>query len=356
MMKSGECKVVEEPTSENDPRRVFHFKSFEVEPFGYEDLKKNNPRMPLQLAVKFRNAVLGDQCENIDVTNDRYQSDFVLQSHFSTQSYGLVQGGWFPPGFSTLDNMTYLLDRCAYNDVRAYCQGQDLEVPSRDFLEYLTHSGTSINILPVILEGNRQRVPSDFETVQQYNEVMSNLAPIMPKAIFRPKGAHAIIAAMRLLRDPFLADEREKRFLSDIATHLISPVGKNRREEVIRSIKLSADLHGIERFSFVLLAAISAVVCPQGGNPARNILKVRPNYSDQDIYNALSDLRSLKLLSGLIAILPDQNPVFCTSDKNLALFWVGLRGRDFLHSNGKMSFTISISDTLFPGLDAEFLQ
>lgn len=353
-MKSGEFRVVEQSSTEGGARRVLHFKSFEIDPFCYEDLKKNNPRKPLHLSVKFRNAVMGDQCENIDVTDNRYQSDFVLQSHFSTQSYALIQGGWFPPGFSTLDNLTYLLDRCAYNDVRAYCQGLDIEAPDADFVEYLTHSGTCINVLPVVLEGNNRRMPSDFEIFQQYNEVMSNLDPILPNAIFRPNGAAAIIAVKRLLTDPFLSIAKEGRFLAEIAPLLQSPVGRKRRTEVLKQIKMSADLHAIGRFSLVFLAAISAAVCPQSENPARNILKIRSNYGDQDIYNALSDLRSLKLLSGMIAILPDENPAFCTSDKNLALFWVGLQGKNFVHTKDEMSFTIILSDKLFPGLDEGF--
>lgn len=355
MMKMGEFKVAEFP-GENEKPKVLHFKSFEVEPFGFEDLQRSNPREPIDLSVRIRNAKLGDQCENVEVTDETYQSDFELESPFSTHSYALTQGGWFPPGFSTRDNLTYLLDRCAYNDVRAYCRGQNVTVPDKDFIEYLTHPGTRINVLPTIIEGNNRRMPSDLEIFHQYEEVMKHLRPILPDAIFQPDGAAAIIAAKNLLADPFLAIDQEGRFLEDIAPFLKSPVGRKRRAEVLEQIRLSADLHGITRGSFVFLAAVSATVCPQAANPARDILKIRSTYSDADIYNALSDLRSLKLLSALIAILPDQNPAFCTADKSLALFWVGLEVRGFRHAGNKMSFTFTLSDRLFPGLDKSLLQ
>ena len=351
MMRGGDFKVVEQESVDGSPRRVLHFDSFEMEPFGYEDLRSNNPRKPLNAAVKLRNATLGNECQNVKMPEERYRSDFVLQSHFSNQSYALVQGGWVPPGFSTLEDITYLLDRCAYNDVRAFCRGQDVDAPERDFVEYLTSSGTRINVLPVLLEGNRQRKPTDFEIIQQYQEVMSNLAPILPHASFTPSGIPAIIAAKNLLNDPFMSITRERSFLADIAPLLQSPVGRKRRDEVLRKITFSADLHSIGRSSFVFLAAVSAAVCPQSESPARKTLKIRSNYGEQDIYNALADLRSLKLLSGLISTLPDQNPAFCTSDKNLALFWVGLQGRHFTHTKDEMSFTVSISEELFPGVD-----
>ncbi|MGC9417871.1 MAG: hypothetical protein ACP5EN_02760, partial [Rhodovulum sp.] len=90
--------------------------------------------------------------------------------------------------------------------------------------------------------------------------------------------------------------------------------------------------------------------CPKLSDDAQ-ALKIRANYGEQDIDNALADLRSLKLSSGLISTLSDQNPVFCISDKNLALFWVGLQGRHFTLTKNEMSFTVSMSEELFPGVD-----
>tara|TARA_Y100000815_G_C13324608_1_gene493639 strand:+ start:1545 stop:1841 length:297 start_codon:yes stop_codon:yes gene_type:complete len=98
-------------------------------------------------------------------------------------------------------------------------------------------------VLPVLLEGNRQRKPTDFEIIQQYQEVMSNLAPILPHASFSSSGIPAIIAAKHLLNDPFMSITRERSFLADIAPLLQSPVGRKRRDEVLRKIIFSADLH-----------------------------------------------------------------------------------------------------------------
>jgi len=202
-----------------------------------------------------------------------------------------------------------------------------------------------------LLEGNSRRIPTDLEIIQQYNEVMSHLSPILPEACFTPSGIRAIIGTKKLLNDPFMSIVGERSFLADIAPLLKSPVARKRRDKVLQKMMVSADLYEIRRSSFVFLAAVSAAVCPQSENPARKILKIRANYREQDIYNALADLRSLKLLSGLISTLPDQNPAFCTSDKNLALFWVGLQVRHFTRTRNEMSFTVSISEELFPGVD-----
>ena len=51
----------------------------------------------------------------------------------------------------------------------------------------------------------------------------------------------------------------------------------------------------------------------------------------------------------LFAMYPDQRLMLCTADKDLALFWTGLRARDFAFSNGRMTFDMSPTD-LLPGI------
>ncbi|MEP4248341.1 hypothetical protein [Tateyamaria sp.] len=356
MLSSSQFKFVEEVSDDEAPPRVVHFKDFDIEPFGYDDLIKLNPRKPLTIPVRLRSAVLGDQCQRIDITGEKLSADFELESHFSTKSYALVKGGWFPPGLTTRTNPTYLLDRCAYNDIRSSCASSDRVGPYADFIEYLQHPQTKINLLPILLEGNQGRKPTDLEVLQQYNEVLSNITLLLPDAELCPSGSMAVQAAKNLLRDPFLDTTREQKFLLDVAKFLKSPVARRRKPEILDQIKLSASLQGVDRFSFAFLAAVSAVLCSQSRNPAMRILKVTPTYSETDTYNALADLTSLKMLCALSALFPGESPVFCTSDKNLALFWVGLGLRDFKYAGKELSMTFSVSEELFPGIDRSFFE
>lgn len=356
MLRGGTIKVIEKDNEEDFERRVIHLENFEIEPFGYEDLIENNPSKPLNVYVKLRHALLGEECENIELTNERYKSDSLLRSRFSTQSYALTQGGWFPPGLTTLEDPTYLLDRCAYNDVRSFSAGGDDGVPTRDFLESLKKPGIKINLLPLLIEGNKRRKPTDSEVIDQYQEVIRNLSHVLPHASFTPEGNPAIESAIDLISTSVMYNEQEISFIADIAHLLQSPIGRKRRDEVLQRIILSADLHEIGRTELVCLSAISAAACPQSNNPARSILKIRPGYGDEDIHNALADLRSLKLLIAMYSMAPENNNVFCTSDKNLALFWVGLQAGNFILNDTGLLFTFALSEKLFPEVDLEIFS
>jgi hypothetical protein len=51
------------------------------------------------------------------------------------------------------------------------------------------------------------------------------------------------------------------------------------------------------------------------------------NYSAEDAYNAISDLRHIELAALSQAVLPDRAFALCTNDRGLALFWSALEFR-----------------------------
>jgi hypothetical protein len=79
------------------------------------------------------------------------------------------------------------------------------------------------------------------------------------------------------------------------------------------------------------------------------MLKFRPEYTLKDADNALADLRSIKLLISLFALFPEQRAMLCTSDRDLALFWLGIRASDFGNQDGRASFSLSPTSDLLPG-------
>lgn len=88
---------------------------------------------------------------------------------------------------------------------------------------------------------------------------------------------------------------------------------------------------------------------PNGSSPASRVLKFCPTYTKGDAYNALSDLRALEILMCLFGQFPNQNLMLWTSDKNLALFWVGLNASNFAFRDGRWYFKVAPTE-LLPGI------
>jgi hypothetical protein len=100
--------------------------------------------------------------------------------------------------------------------------------------------------------------------------------------------------------------------------------------------------------SLVLLAALSVVAIPMGRSPAAKILKFKPNYREEDAYNALVDFRALDLLVSFLALYPDQSIQLYTADRALALFWVGARASNFGRASDGFTFDVSPVPELIP--------
>jgi hypothetical protein len=92
---------------------------------------------------------------------------------------------------------------------------------------------------------------------------------------------------------------------------------------------------------------------PTGNSPAKRLLKPSANYSAEDAYNALADLRSLEILICLFALFPEQQIMLCTGDKNLALFWAGIRASKYDWVGKAAIFTLSPIGALLPEVSVE---
>jgi len=356
MLKNSSLRVSLVDENDNSRSKNVWLKDYEVRPFGYHDLKKNNKKIPFSGAVTLNHAILDDSADFTTASDVRHTAQFTLKSNSTNSSYALMYGGWFPPGFTSMENPIYLLDTCTYNDIRHYCKSGDGGWADLDYVENFLEPECNINILPVLLEGNNRRIPDDFEILQHYKEVMKHLHSVLPNARFHPTGYQAILAVKNFINEPAIDIRKESLFLKDIWHHLRSPVAKKRLPSVLKEIRFYADLHQVGSASLTFLAVLSALSCGQSNNPARKIFKAGGEFDAEEAYNALSDLRSLKILCIAIAGLPAENPVFCTSDKNLALFWVGLDLKNIRTDGNKLSYDITFSDILFPGLDISIIK
>jgi hypothetical protein len=147
--------------------------------------------------------------------------------------------------------------------------------------------------------------------------------------------------------------DRKQDFLCRVNAGLQSPVARRKVQSVCDKIVAIAKDCGLQARSLVVLAALSSVVVANGKSPARRLLKFQPNYGRGDAYNSLADLRSLEVLMDVFAIFPNQRVMLCTADKNLALFWSGIRASNFVRLTDNTSFDFDRSSDLFPGVTKE---
>lgn len=329
---------------------------YEVVPLSYVAISTANPKEALEYELTVRNARIHPTSENIPVeeSSDRYQFSTPIKSELKNSAYGLLPGGWLPPSLFTYRDSTFLLDRCTFKDLSALKRRHGERAASIDHLGFLAEQGTKLNLMPVLIEGNKQRRPSRDELLIAANAAASELRCVAPHAVMTPNEGQNAEASHKLLDDPAFALSPEIVFLKSVRAQIKHPVAFSRRPDAVASICLAADAAGISRYSFVALAAMSAALQDSRGNPARKLLKLSTLHTDEGIHNVLSDLRSLKMLAATSAIFPEEHPMFCTSDKNLALFWVALNPHGFKwdSSIGRMSYNVVLSDLLFPGIES----
>lgn len=329
---------------------------YDLSPLGYEELNKARQNQPLTVNLAISGAKIHPSSVNIDLEPGRYTSDITINSTLTCAAYGLIEGGWMVPGIHAHRRCTYLLDRCAFKEVTLLAHRKSKGCHQNDFLGWLADPGASINYIPVVLEGRNRRRPTPFELPTEAFDVEKSLRVALPLAELKHTAEQAAIAASNLLSDPALSIKNEINFLSDICHHLLHPTNHERRQSVVWEICQAADRHGVARLSFTCLAVISAILCDPKDNPALKLLKVSQLNTSGGMYNALSDLRALKMLAMMISFRPEERPMFCTSDKSLANFWVALNPRNMRIQNGRASWEVSYNESWFPGIDETLLQ
>lgn len=152
-----------------------------------------------------------------------------------------------------------------------------------------------------------------------------------------------------LIEDTRAGFETKRKFLLDLAPLLSSPTSHRLVDARWRDVLDAADRYGLARDALIVLAALSSVAVPNSRSAAKKVLKFKAGYSDQDIYNALADLRSLEILIQLITLFPDERPAIFTADKPLALFWTGIRANGFKRNDLRVSCDLAPVEQLLPG-------
>jgi hypothetical protein len=330
------------------------FAGVEFTPLGYADLVDTKLGDKVVIPLNWKNAkVIESNIAEIEL--ERFASgNATLESAYTSRAIGLVKGGWLPSGLAVRQDMIVLPDRCTITELKGrFRDGIKKNEDDKDFLDFFEGDGIRINPLLYALEGNLRRNPTPDQVQQQFEEVMAALRLALPKAELVPGDGGGLQGVVGIVHDTLSSMERKQTFLMRLAPKLQPPTSASKKAQLWDEVLAAAQDCGVPTNSLVVLAVLSSISVPMGNSPAKRLLKPSANYSTEDAYNALADLRSLEILMCLFALFPDQQLMLCTGDKNLALFWAGIRASKFDWAGKAATFNLSPIEALLPDVSVE---
>lgn len=330
------------------------FEGGEIQPLRYEDLVKIKLDGPINIPLSIAGArVVESNYPDLPITSEGTVKA-PLESHYASKAIGLVRGGWLPSGLALRDGMTVLPDRCTIKDIAARYRDGVKKFTGDDFLDIFQGKAVRINPILFAMEGNERDFPTPEQVVSQWAEAKRKVLDALPDAQILPDSAvQGVIGLISDMRSSF---DKQVEFLCLVAPKLQAPVSASRRPEVWHWVLKTAERCGLMKGSLVVLAALSMVVAVKGASPAKRLIKPSAKYSKADAYNALSDLRALELLMRLYAVFPNEKVMLCTGDKNLALFWAGMRASGFTREGMITRYTLSPVEALLQKVTPELRE
>lgn len=335
--------------------RSVMFADVEFRGLGYADLIGHTLGTPLTIPLRLANARVVESSFDGISSDAPVSVSTVLNSPYSSRALGLVRDGWLPSGIAFKDSMIVLPDRCVFTELAGrFRAGEKTKLEDKDFLDFVIGRTVRINPLLYVLEGNLKKNPDYASIEHQFDVATEIINAALPMAQIVPSGRGGLEGVRGLIRDSEAGMARKQEFLMRLAPKLRAPIAARRVTEVWDDVLSTAKACGVPARSLVVLAALSAVCVPNGKSPAKGLLKFNVNkYTVEDAYNALADLRSLEVLMHLLAMFPDEEILLCTGDKDLVLFWAGIRPSELVMVNGVFSAKFSPVDELLPNVAPE---
>jgi hypothetical protein len=330
------------------PPRMVEVVDFDVRPLGFDALLNAPIHRSFIFPIEIANArIVKTDILNLDASKPARLSAQIETSH-SSRVIALVPGGWLPSGLAiSRKNATLFIDRNIVGEIVGRFDGGVNKGREPDFLDVFANQVVRVNPMLCVLEGNTRSPPSVDEVGAQLQEVTAQIRKALPTAIL-PDEPNVFRGVVGLIEDSRAGMAQREAFLLRVAPVLRSPVSRSRIDERWNDVLVAADACGVRRKSLVVLAALSCIVAPKGPNLCRRLLKFRPSYRPADAYNALADLRALDIFINLCALWPEHLPRLCTADKDLALFWTGLRVTNIAAKRGGATFDLSPVEALLP--------
>lgn len=333
---------------DGEPNRATTFTWERVEPLGYAELVAADLHGGPTIPFVFHGCRIVDTDTELD-RNQLHTVRLTLESAFRSRTIGLVRNGWLPSALAAdVPDTVVLLDRNVVSEIVERFDGTGGLGRRSDFIDLLADKPVRINPVLFAMEGNVRALPSPEAVRQQLDEVTAKLRKALPQAQL-VLGSDSLRGALGLIEESRQGFERKQAFLVQIAADLAAPVSRKKLPGRWAAVVAAADTCGVPRSSLVVLAALSSVVVPNGQSPARRLLKFKADYTEKDAYNALADLRSLEMLIYLFSWFPSVPTAFFTADRNLALFWCGLRASNFESRGRGVGCSLAPVEELLPG-------
>jgi hypothetical protein len=330
------------------PSRATTFTWDRVEPLGYAELVAADLHHGPTIPFVFHGCRIVDTDTELD-RNQLHTVRLTLESVFRSRTIGLVRNGWLPSALAAdVPDAIILLDRNVVSEIVERFDGAKDIGGRSDFLDLLADKPVRINPVLFAMEGNVRAMPTPELVRQQLDEVAAKLRKALPQAQL-VLGSDSLRGALGLIEESRQGFERKQAFLMQIAADLAAPVSRKKVPARWAEVIAAADTCGVARSSLVVLAALSSVVVPNGQSPAKRLLKFKADYTEEDAYNVLADLRSLEMLIYLFSWFPSVPAAFFTADRNLALFWCGLRASNFESRGRGVGCTLAPVEQLLPG-------
>lgn len=327
------------------------FSGVELLPLAYGDLidKKLNSKLTIPLAWERAKVVSSDVPDVSAGQNASCKA--VLQSIYTSKAIGLVKGGWLPAGLAANQGMIVLPDRNVVSLIKGrFHGGIKKSADDKDFLDFFLHSGIRVNPMLCAVEGNLRRNPSPDVVRQQIEEVINDMSSALPSAEVFPSGEVGLKGVVGIVADTLGELQKRQQFLMRISSKLKKPTSYKAKDYLWDEIIAASGECSVSVQSLVVIAALSAISVPMGKSPAKRLLKIKNNYSIEDTYNALADIRSLEIFMCLMGLFPDEKFMLCTGDKDLALLWAGIGASEFKWDGGRMDYKLSLVEEFLPGL------
>ena len=337
-----------EETESGDPGRTFKFTSVNIEPLGYAALENAKPHSKVSIPIRWKDATIVSASVNEIDRNLTYTVTGHLNSDFTARAIGLIKGGWLPSALAASDlNTIVMVDRNTVTQIKGRFEQGKPKYPERDFIDLFADKPIRIHPMLFGMEGNTKGIPTPEQVRAQIKEAVSTLKAALPSAEIMADAGH-ITGALGLIEDSRHGLEQKQLFLMRLAPILAAPVSGKNMHRLWDKVLAVADQYGVPRKSLVVLAALSAVVVPNGCSPTKRLLKCKQKYSEGDAYNALCDIRALEILISGFAMYPAQPMQLCTADRDLALFWVGIGASNFRYSGNTITYELSLREELLP--------
>lgn len=320
-----------------------------IRPLKYADLLVQIAGLPGKLPIAWDNAKVLESDHANARPGDRTSFTTYLNSNFSCNTFCLVENGWLPLGLAVPTDIILLLDNCTTTRLNPSSNTKRIHP---DFIDFLRDRPIRINPSLYAIEGNQKATLSNTQIEERLREAYDKIARQLPKAILIPKDMAGLEGVKGIIKESNVNFSKKQHFLVKVAPKLNGEVTNDRKGAVWSEILDLAAQHKVPTDS-LLMVLLLTMVSVQKNSPGYKIIKPGQQYTMENAYNALSDLRALEIYMTTLGYFPNEKVAFCTNDKNLALFWVGIQPNGFVSEGNHCRYKLNpvpelLNDTDIP--------